>query len=98
MPVRIYRDKQNRLDILRGKICGVIGFGSQGHAHALNLRDSGIEVVVGLHRGSKSRPAARAHKLAVLATSPAVRESDIVFLALPYTRMPTILCQLIATH
>ena len=56
MPVRIYRDKQIRLEPLRGKICGVIGFGSQGHAHALNLRDSGFEVVVGLHRGSKSRP------------------------------------------
>jgi ketol-acid reductoisomerase len=53
MPVRIYRDKQIKLEPLRGKICGVIGFGSQGHAHALNLRDSGFEVVVGLHRGSK---------------------------------------------
>ena len=98
MPVRIYRDKQIRLEPLRGKICGVIGFGSQGHAHALNLRDSGFEVVVGLHRGSKSRPAARAHKLAVLETSEAVRQSDIVFLALPDTKMPKIFVKQIAPY
>jgi len=98
MPVRIYRDNQIRLEPLRGKICGVIGFGSQGHAHALNLRDSGFEVVVGLHRGSKSRPAARAHKLAVLETSEAVRQSDIVFLALPDTKMPKIFVKQIAPY
>src|SRR5437763_1149140 len=98
MPVRIYRDKQIRLEPLRGKICGVIGFGSQGHAHALNLRDSGFEFVVGLHRGSKSRPAARAHKLAVLETSEAVRQSDIVFLALPDTKMPKIFVKQIAPY
>src|SRR5205814_657708 len=82
------RDNQIRLDVLRGKICGVIGFGSQGHAHALNLRDNGFEVVVGLRSGSKSRPRARAQKLIVLETSEAVRRSDIVFLALPDTKMP----------
>src|SRR2546430_13351959 len=88
MPVRIYRDKQIRLDVLRGKICGVIGFGSQGHAPALNLRDNGFEVVVGLHRGSKSRRAARAHKLTQLEPSEAVRQSDILLLALPDPQMP----------
>src|SRR2546429_8616390 len=98
MPVRIYRDKQIRLEPLRGKICGVIGFGSQGHAHALNLRDSGFEVVVGLHRGSKSRSSARAHKLAVLETSEAARQSDIVFLALPDTKMPKIFAKQIAPY
>src|SRR5437879_11033412 len=98
MSVRIYRDKQISLEPLRGKICGVIGFGSQGHAHALNLRDNGFEVVVGLHRGSKSRRAARAHKLAVLETSEAVRQSYIVFLALPDTKMPKIFVKQIAPH
>src|SRR5205823_14829551 len=98
MPVRIYRDKQIRLDILRGKICGVIGFGSQGHAHALNLRDNGFEVVVGLRSGSKSRPRARAQKLIVLETSEAVRRSDIVFLALPDTKMPKIFAKGIAPY
>src|SRR5438046_10188546 len=98
MPVRIYRDKQIRLDLLRGKICGVIGFGSQGHAHALNLRDNGFEVVVGLRRGSKSRPRARAHKLTVLEPAEAVRRSDIVFLALPDTKMPKIFAKQIAPY
>src|SRR5205809_3309155 len=98
MPVRIYRDKQIRLDLLRGKICGVIGFGSQGHAHALNLYDNGFEVVVGLHRGSKSRRAARAHKLTVLETSEVVRRSDIVFLALPDTKMPKIFAKQVAPY
>src|SRR5207253_5142013 len=97
MPVRIYRDKQIRLEPLRGKICGVIGFGTQGHAHALNLRDNGFEVVIGLHSGSKSRPAARAHKLTVLETSEAVRQSDVVFLARPDTKMPKIFAKQIAT-
>src|SRR5438552_16843544 len=98
MPVRIYRDKQIRLEPLRGKICGVIGFGSQGHAHVLNLRDSGFEVVVGLHRGSKSRSSARAHKLAVLETSEAVRQNDIVFLVLPDTKMPKIFAKTIVPY
>jgi len=98
MPVRIYRDKQIRLDVLRGKICGVVGFGSQGHAHALNLRDNGFEVVVGLRRGSKSRPRARAQKLTVLETSEAVRRSDIVFLALPDTKMPKIFAKQVAPY
>ncbi len=98
MPVRIYRDKHISLEPLRGKICGVIGFGSQGHAHALNLRDNGFQVVVGLHRGSKSRPAARAHKLRVVETSEAVQQSDVVFLALPDTKMPQIFCKQIAPN
>jgi len=97
MPVRIYRDKEIKLEPLRGKICAVIGFGSQGHAHALNLRDNGFQVVE-LHRGSKSRPAARAHKLTVLETSEAVRQSDVVFLAVPDTKMPKIFAKQIAAY
>jgi ketol-acid reductoisomerase len=94
--VRILRDKQTSLDALRGKVCGVIGFGAQGHAHALNLRDSGCDVLVGLHRGSRSRRRARAQGLPVFETSIAVKRSDIVFLALPDTRMPQIFVQQIA--
>ncbi len=59
MAVRIYRDKDVNLVWLKGKTCAVIGFGAQGRAHALNLRDSGIKVVVGLYRGSRSRARAR---------------------------------------
>ncbi|MGI9115514.1 MAG: ketol-acid reductoisomerase [Chthoniobacterales bacterium] len=98
MGARIRRDKQISTAALRGKVCGVIGFGAQGHAHALNLRDSGFDVVVGLHRGSRSRARARAQGLRVLETSAAVRRSDIVFLALPDTRMPQIFRRQIAPH
>ena len=98
MRVRIYRDKQIRLDALRGKVCGVIGFGSQGHAHALNLRDNGFNVVVGLRRNSKRRRLARAHHLPVLDLPEAVEQSDIIFLALPDTTMPVVFRRQIAPH
>ena len=98
MPVRIYRDRQIRLDALRGKVCGVIGFGSQGHAHALNLRDSGFNVVVGLRRNSKSGRLVRAHQLPVLDLRDAVERSDIIFLALPDTTMPGVFRRQIAPY
>ena len=98
MPVRIYRDRQIRLDALRGKVCGVIGFGSQGHAHALSLRDSGFNVVVGLRRNSKRRRLVRAHQLPVLDLRDAVERSDIIFLALPDTTMPGVFRRQIAPH
>src|SRR5438094_5285633 len=90
MDVRIYRDKDVDLALLKGKTCAVIGFGAQGHAHALNLRDSGMKVVVGLYRGSKSRVRAKRNRLKVFETADAVRRSDIVFLALPDTKMPAV--------
>ena len=54
MPAKVYYDADADLDILAGRKVGVIGFGSQGHAHALNLHDSGVEVSVGLYEGSSS--------------------------------------------
>lgn len=98
MPTRIYRDKQISIAPLRGKLCGVIGFGAQGHAHALNLRDSGFEVLIGLPRSSKSRRIARSHGLTVLETREAVRRSDIIFLALPDTQMPAIYRRHVASY
>jgi ketol-acid reductoisomerase len=86
--VRIYRDKDVDLAWLKGKTCAVIGFGAQGHAHALNLRDSGMKIVVGLYRGSKSRVRAERNRLKVLDTPDAVRSGDIIFVALPDTKMP----------
>ena len=88
--MRIYTDKDVDLASLNGKRCAVIGFGAQGRAHALNLRDSGITVAVGLYRKSKSRVIARRHGLKVLATPEAVRCADVIFLALPDTKMPAI--------
>ena len=90
MLVRIYRDKDVDLAWLKGKKCTVIGFGAQGHAHALNLRDSGMKVVVGLYRGSKSRVRAKRNRLKVFETADAVRRGDIIFLALPDTQMPAV--------
>ena len=98
MRVRIYRDKQIKLDALRGKVCGVIGFGSQGHAHALNLRDNGFTVVVGLRQNSNRRRLVRAHRLPVLDLPKAVKQSDIIFLALPDTTMPAVFRRQIAPH
>ena len=90
MAVRIYRDKDVDLAWLKGKTCTVIGFGAQGHAHALNLRDSRMNVVIGLYRGSKSRVRAKRNRLKVLDTPDAVRSGDIIFLALPDTKMPVV--------
>jgi ketol-acid reductoisomerase len=98
MPVRIYREKQIQLDVLRGKICGVIGFGAQGHAHALNLRDSGFDVVVGLRRGSKRRRLARRYGLPVRELNRVVEQSDVIFLALPDTQMPKVFAKHITPY
>ncbi|MDQ2824827.1 MAG: ketol-acid reductoisomerase [Verrucomicrobiota bacterium] len=96
MPARIYRDQHVDLRWLKGKTCAVIGFGSQGRAQALNLRDSRIRVLVGLYPTSKSRSAARRTRLQVLNTDEAVRRSDVIFLALPDTKIPEVYEQEIA--
>ena len=54
MPAKVYTDKDADLAILKNKTVAVIGYGSQGHAHALNLKDSGVNVIIGLYKGSKS--------------------------------------------
>jgi len=76
----------------------VIGFGAQGRAQALNLRDSGIKVIVGLYPGSKSRVRARQSGFKVFNTADAARRGDIVFLALSDTRMPAIYAEQIAPN
>jgi ketol-acid reductoisomerase len=98
MAARIYNDRDADLRSLHGKICAVIGFGSQGRAHALNLRDSGVKAIVGLYRGSKSRARAKKSGLQVLETKEAVRRSDILFLALPDTKIAEIYEREIAPH
>ncbi|MBI2360182.1 MAG: ketol-acid reductoisomerase [Deltaproteobacteria bacterium] len=81
--MQVYYDRDADLKHLRGKKVAVLGYGSQGHAHANNLRDSGIEVVVGLRRGSASWPKAEKAALKVAETAQAARESDIVMVLLP---------------
>src|SRR5437870_12182200 len=90
LAARIYTYKDADLRWLNGKISSVIGFGAQGRAHALNLRDSGMDVIVGLYPGSKSRSRAGRSGLRVLDTPEAVRRGDIIFLALSDTQMPAI--------
>jgi ketol-acid reductoisomerase len=98
MSARIYTDKDVDLSWLKRKTCAVIGFGSQGRAQALNLRDSGVSVIVGLYRGSKSRRAAQRHRLKVVETSQAVKRGDIIFLALPDTKMPAVYQTSVGSH
>src|SRR5947207_6406511 len=76
MPAKVYYDSDVKPDALRGKKIAVIGYGSQGHAHALNLRDSGLDVRVGLRRG-KSWDTAENDRLKVLPVADAVHEADI---------------------
>ena len=82
MPQRYY-EQDGSLAPLRGKTIAVIGYGSQGHAHSLNLRDSGLQVVVGLQPGSKSKAKAEAAGLEVLSVADAAKKGDIVMLLLP---------------
>jgi len=75
-----YYEKDGNPAMLKGRAVAIIGYGSQGHAHALNLRDSGVEVVVGLYPGSKSRSKAEAAGLRVLDTAAAAKAADVIML------------------
>src|SRR5262252_837027 len=86
MPAKIYTDKDGDLNVLRRKTLAVIGFGSQGHAHALNLKDSGCQVIIGLYEGSQSIPVAKQKGFEVFRTAEAVRRADVIFVALPDTK------------
>src|SRR6266481_6320113 len=88
MPAKVYSDKDADLGVLRNKTLAVLGFGSQGHAHALNLKDSGLNVIIGLYEGSKSSPVAQEKGFEVVSTAEAVRRADVIFVALPDTKHP----------
>jgi ketol-acid reductoisomerase len=83
MPAKIYYDQDADLGLLKGKQVAIIGYGSQGHAHALNLRDSGQNVVVGLYKGSKSWATAEKDGLRVTTVSEAARIGDVIMVLLP---------------
>jgi ketol-acid reductoisomerase len=80
---KIFYENQADLDDIRGKKIAVLGYGSQGHAHSLNLRDSGMDVRVGLYPGSKSWAKAEADGLRVLSTAEACAEADMIMVTLP---------------
>ena len=86
MPAKIYTEKDADLGVLQGKTLAVLGFGSQGHAHALNLKESGLNVIIGLYEGSKSIPVAREKGFEVFPTAEAVRRADVIMVALPDTK------------
>src|SRR2546426_5612683 len=77
--LKIYYDKDADLKVLKGKTIAIIGFGSQGHAHALNLKDSGMDVLVGLREGASWQKAERAG-LKVMPVADAVKRADIVMI------------------
>lgn len=80
---KIYSYDQTSIDILKGKTIAIIGYGSQGHAHALNLKDSGLDVVVGLRAESKSVAEAEGEGLTVLSVDEAAKQADIIMILLP---------------
>ncbi|GAF71958.1 unnamed protein product [marine sediment metagenome] len=94
----IYYDEDANLTLLDGKKIAVIGYGSQGHAHALNLKDSGCDVVVGLREGSESWPRAEASGLTVLPMSEAAAMADIVMILVPDPVQPALYRQAIAPN
>ncbi len=80
---KIYYMQDCNLDYLKKKTVAIIGYGSQGHAHALNLKESGIKVVVGLYEGSKSREKAEKAGLTVMNTAEAAKKADVIMILTP---------------
>ena len=78
--VKMYYEKDCNLDALNGKVIAIIGYGSQGHAHALNLRDSGCNVIIGLRKGGKSWPVAEKDGFEVYTVAEAAKKADIVMI------------------
>ena len=83
MAAEIFYDDDADLSIIQGRTVAVIGYGSQGHAHALSLRDSGVDVRVGLPEGSKSRAKAEAEGLRVVTPAEAAAEADLIMILAP---------------
>jgi ketol-acid reductoisomerase len=86
----IYHDEEADLSLIQAKKIAIIGYGSQGHAHALNLRDSGCTVCIGLHPGSKSREKAVAAGLTVKTNSEAAAWADVIMILTPDTTQPEV--------
>jgi ketol-acid reductoisomerase len=94
----LYYDKDADLSLLEGKTIAVIGYGSQGHAHALNARDNGQKVIVGLHEGSKSKAKAETDGLEVFTVAEATKQADIVMVLIPDTRQGAVYSEHIAPN
>jgi len=95
---KVYYEADGDLKNLAGKTIAVIGYGSQGHAHALNLRDSGLKVIVGLPASSKSREKAAAQKLEVVEPAEAARRGDVIVVLMPDPAQAQVYKDSIAPH
>ena len=95
---RMYYDKDADLQLLEGRKIAVIGFGSQGHAHALNLKDSGCDVRVGLYEGSSSWARAEEAGLRVLTVAEAAAKADIIMMLVPEQVAPPLYREAVAPH
>lgn len=98
MAVEIFYDADADLGIVQGRKVAVIGYGSQGHAHALSLRDSGVDVRIGLPESSKSRAKAEEEGLRVLTPSEAAAEADVIMILAPDTKQRQIYAEDIAPN
>ncbi len=96
--VEIFYDDDADLSIIQGRKVAVIGYGSQGHAHALSLRDSGVDVRVGLKEGSKSRAKAEEQGLRVVTPAEAAAEADVIMILAPDTAQRFIYAESIAPN
>ena len=94
----MYYEADADLSLFEGRSVAIVGYGSQGHAHALNLRDSGVDVIIGLHEGSKSRDKARSEGLAVGTVSEASERSDVIMMLCPDTTQPDVYRESVAPH
>ncbi len=90
MPATIYYDADADPALLEGRKVAVLGYGSQGHAHALNLKESGVDVRVGLREGSSSWAKAEAAGLRCTTTAEALKEADVIMVLLPDTEQARI--------
>jgi len=88
--MKVYYDKDADLSLIKGKKVTIVGYGSQGHAHAQNLRDSGVNVTVGLRKGGASWGKAEGAGLKVTEIADAVREADVVMILLPDENIPSV--------
>jgi len=89
--VKMFYDADCNLSLLDGKTVAIIGFGSQGHAHAMNLKDSGVHVVVGLRPGSKHEKKAKDYGLEVMTPAEAAAAGDIIMMLTPDEKQADIL-------
>lgn len=87
---KMYYEKDCDLNYLKGKKVAIIGYGSQGHAHALNLKESGVDVIVGLYEGSKSWPVAEAAGLTVMTSAEATKAADVIMILINDETQPAL--------